>query len=214
MIIQSSPLLNISQAISNTQTVIMCGLSIDIYESFNQTQVTICPYVFIDRNNIKIFNISISIDSFNQLIIQSYPSITVPPKISVKHTNETFISPSIITTNSTYYLTFSSELTCRYSPQYNETTCFYYPQTSSFIHIEYDYDGIHDGTFDLFETARNNISRIFLVLAVLTLVICLILVWWVICARQIILRQNNQFDDVAHSQMDKQETTKQSKVES
>ena len=139
--------------------------------------------------------------------------MTVPPKISVKHTNDTFIPPSTITTNSTYYLTFSSELTCRYSPQYNETTCFYYPQTSSFIHIEYDYDEIHDGTFILSETARNNISRIFLVLAIVTLVICLILVW-MICARQIILRQNNQFDDIVQSQIDKQEATKQSKEES
>ena len=138
--------------------------------------------------------------------------MTVPPKLSVEHTNHTLIPPPTITINSTYYLTFSSELTCRYSPQYNETTCFYYPQTSSFIHIEYDYDEIHDGTFILSETARNNISRIFLVLAIVTLVICLILVW-IICARQIILRQNNQFDDIVQSQIDKQEATKQSKEE-
>ncbi len=51
--------LNISMAIVNTQTVIACGSSIDIYSLFDPAQVIICPYIFIDKDKIQLINMSI-----------------------------------------------------------------------------------------------------------------------------------------------------------
>ena len=50
--------LNISLAISNARTVIACGLSIDIYSSFDSAQVTICPYVLLDKEQIQLINLN------------------------------------------------------------------------------------------------------------------------------------------------------------
>jgi hypothetical protein len=53
-------ILNISMGIINTRTVIACGLSIDIYRSFDPTQVITCPYVSVATNNIQLINMNIS----------------------------------------------------------------------------------------------------------------------------------------------------------
>jgi hypothetical protein len=47
-------------AIINTQTVIACGLSIDIYLSFDPAQVRICPYVFIKKDKLQLLQMNIS----------------------------------------------------------------------------------------------------------------------------------------------------------
>ncbi|UJR32943.1 hypothetical protein I4U23_020406 [Adineta vaga] len=211
-IIRCSSFLNISQAILNTQTVIACGLSIDIYESFNQTQVTTCPYVSID-NNIQLISINISIDDDNQLVIQSDPPIIQPPTIFIKHNrNNSLIPPIYITRNSTYYLSFSSQLTCRYSssPQTNETICFYYLISSNFISLEYDYDEIQNDSFISIETTRINIQKVFLLIGISFIIICLILVC-MICASRISFRYLSRSDDIFQSHLNNQETEKQSR---
>jgi hypothetical protein len=51
--------LNISLAITNTRTVITCGLSIDIYSSFDPAEVIICPNVLIEKNKIQLIYMNI-----------------------------------------------------------------------------------------------------------------------------------------------------------
>jgi hypothetical protein len=46
-------------AIANTQTVIACGSSIDIYSTFDPAQVIICPYVWIDKDKIQLIHMNI-----------------------------------------------------------------------------------------------------------------------------------------------------------
>lgn len=46
-------------AIINTQTIISCGLSIDIYSSFDPVQVIICPYVLIRKSKLQSINMNI-----------------------------------------------------------------------------------------------------------------------------------------------------------
>jgi len=46
-------------AIINTQTVIACDLSIDIYKSFDSAQVIVCPYVLIEKEKIQLIYMNI-----------------------------------------------------------------------------------------------------------------------------------------------------------
>ncbi len=50
---------HIPMAITNTQTVIACGSSIDIYSTFDPAQVIICPYVWIDKDKIQLIHMNI-----------------------------------------------------------------------------------------------------------------------------------------------------------
>jgi hypothetical protein len=49
----------IPTAIINTQTVIACGPSIDIYSSFDPAQVIICPYLSIEKEKIQLISLNI-----------------------------------------------------------------------------------------------------------------------------------------------------------
>jgi len=51
--------LNISMAIMNTQTVIACASSIDIYPLFDPAQVIVCPYVSINKEKIQLIYMNI-----------------------------------------------------------------------------------------------------------------------------------------------------------
>lgn len=52
-------LFNISMAIINAKTIIICGSSIDMYSSFDSAQITSCPYVVIDKSKIKLMDINL-----------------------------------------------------------------------------------------------------------------------------------------------------------
>ncbi|CAF5098145.1 unnamed protein product [Rotaria sp. Silwood1] len=136
-------------AIVNIQTVIVCGSSIDIYSSFDPNQIVICPYVLIEKDKTQFMNMSISFDNYGQIIIELNPRIISTPKLLIKLDNNSFILAPSINQNYTYYLSFSSELTCRYSLLNNETICFYYSIATNFIHIEYHYDKIKYDSFIL-----------------------------------------------------------------
>lgn len=51
--------MNISMGIINTQTVIACGSSIDIYPSFDPNQVIICPHLIIEKEKIQMIYMNI-----------------------------------------------------------------------------------------------------------------------------------------------------------
>ncbi|CAF1463455.1 unnamed protein product [Adineta steineri] len=152
---------------------------------------------------------NISFDDYNQIIIKSNPSIISPPKIFIKLNNNSFISPLNINENSTYYLVFSSELTCRFSLLNNETICFYYPNSSSFIHIEYHYDEIQHGSLILSETARNKFYIIFILITILVAILCFFSVY-IMCTNRNSLRHTSQLDDIINSHLLKQEAAKYS----
>ncbi len=65
-------LLNISMGIVNAQTVIVCGLSIDIYSTFDPAQIITCPYVSIQEENIQLIDMKIckilSINSYKYIL--------------------------------------------------------------------------------------------------------------------------------------------------
>jgi hypothetical protein len=151
----------------------------------------------------------IAFDNNDQIIIESNPSIISPPKYSIKLDNNSFISPLNINSNSTYYLSFSPELTCRISLLNNETICFYYPVTASFIHIEYHYDEIQHGSLILPEKTRMNFYLIFITVGILIVVMCFF-AGYIICTSKSSLRHTNQLDDIIQSHINKEEAAKRS----
>jgi hypothetical protein len=52
--------LNISIGILNARTVITCGLSIDIYSSFDLARIIICSYAVIQEDSIQLTDMNIS----------------------------------------------------------------------------------------------------------------------------------------------------------
>ena len=70
----------------------------------------------------------------------------------------------------TYYLSFSSELTCRYS---NTTICFYYPSSRNFLDIEDDFDRMTN-TYRYFPNqTRRRYTLILVIIGILVVVVCL-----------------------------------------
>lgn len=53
-------LFNISIGIANTKTVVLCGISVNIYSLFNPTQIVVCPYVSIEKENIQLVDMRLS----------------------------------------------------------------------------------------------------------------------------------------------------------
>ncbi len=51
---------NISIGIVNTKTVVLCGLSVNIHSLFNPTQIVVCPYVSIEKENIQLVDMRLS----------------------------------------------------------------------------------------------------------------------------------------------------------
>lgn len=57
--ISNNKFYNISMGIINAQTVISCGFSINIYSSFNLTEIRNCPQVSIQEKTIQLFEMNI-----------------------------------------------------------------------------------------------------------------------------------------------------------
>ncbi|CAF1295458.1 unnamed protein product [Rotaria sordida] len=201
-------LLNISLAIINTQTVIACGLSIDIYSSFDPTRIIICPYVSTEQDKIQLIYMNISFDKYDQIKIELNPRIISTPKLLIKlDNNSSFISAPSINQNYTYYLSFSSELTCRFSLLNNETICFYYPTTTNFIHIEYHYDKIKYGSWILLNKIRYRFYNIFIIITII-MIIC-VFTTYVLYKNRVLLRHTAELDSISNSEMVKQEEVTQ-----
>lgn len=69
-----------------------------------------------------------------------------------------------------YYLSFSSELTCRYSSIGNTTICFYYPSSRNFRDIEDDFDRM---TNTYSNEIRRRYTMILVIIGILVTVVCL-----------------------------------------
>ncbi|CAF3388180.1 unnamed protein product [Rotaria sp. Silwood1] len=194
-------------AIVNIQTVIVCGSSIDIYSSFDPNQIVICPYVLIEKDKTQFMNMSISFDNYGQIIIELNPRIISTPKLLIKLDNNSFILAPSINQNYTYYLSFSSELTCRYSLLNNETICFYYSIATNFIHIEYHYDKIKYDSFILSSKTQHRFYIIFILITMIT-IIC-VFATYILYKNRFSFRHTAELDVIIDSQVMKQEAATQ-----
>lgn len=219
-------LLDISTVIINTSTVITCGSSIDIYPTFDPAQVIICPYVRVDEDKIQWIYLNIckfiivysllQIKSYcfsafdiqtNQLIIYSNPALQFTPKILIKSSNNSLISPTNLTQTSIYYLSFSSELLCRFDRINPTTICFYYPISSNFLSIEYHYDQIQHGSLMLPTKARHRFYMIFVFIVLMSSII-FVLALCVICRQRSTFFHPTPFDLILDRQIARQEAAK------
>lgn len=154
------------------------------------------------------FSFSIAFDDrYHQLITYSNPPFISPPKILIKLINNSFLSPSNLTRASTYYLSFSSELICRFSSINNETICFYYPTSSKFLHIEYHYDEIKHGSLVLSEKSRTRFRIIFLLITIFILIICFFAVS-LVCTDRSKFQHSERLDLIIDTQMARQEAAR------
>lgn len=170
----SENLFNISLAIINTRTVLACGSSIIISLSFNSTEILHCPSIILDEHlqwiEMKLSK-RIAFDIYsNRLVFTFFLGIEEEMKINL--TSSLIPSPKL--NNSTqwnmYYLSFSSELTCRYSAKETTTICFYYPSSRNFREIEKYFDRMINTNRD---EIRRRYTLILIILGILVLIVCL-----------------------------------------
>jgi hypothetical protein len=139
--------------------------------------------------------------------MSSNPPWISPPKILIKSSNITFSPALNLTQTSTYYLSFSSELICRYSPLKDETICFYYPISSKFLPVEYHYDEIKNGSLILSEKSRNRFHIIFLLIIIFILIICFFAVS-LICTEKSKFNHTERLDLIIDTEMARQEAAR------
>jgi len=154
-----------------------------------------------------LFFFEIAFEDNNQIIIYSNPKIISPPKFFIKLKNNSFISPLNLNRNYTYYLSFSSQLICRYSFINNETICFYYPISSNFIHIEYHYDQIKYGSLILSNKSRKRFYIVFIIITILIIIICIVAIY-IVCTSRFALPDTAQLDIIIDTHMARQEAAK------
>ena len=139
--------------------------------------------------------------------MSSNPPWISPPKTLIKFSNNSFSPPLNLTRTSTYYLSFSPELTCRYSPMKNQTICFYYPISSNFRHIEYHYDEIQHGSLVLSKESRIRFHILFLVISLFVLITCFFAIS-LICTESTKFHHMERLDVIIDTQMARQEAAR------
>ncbi len=97
----------------------------------------------------------------------------------IKHTNNSLIHSSNFSQINTYYLSFSSELTCRYSISENTTICFYYPSSITFNQIEHHFDKIPNVSL-----TRQRLIIIFIIISILVVIVCLFALY-ILCTNRL-----------------------------
>lgn len=134
---------------------------------------------FRDRNFIIKYNFSFirtALDKNDSIKFELNPQVNPKPQVLVKLDNNSMISTSDINRNNTYYLMFSSELTCRISTLKNQTKCFYYPASSNFIDIEYNYDEIKHARLTLLNRTLHRIFTFFIITIVTIIIVIIIFI--------------------------------------
>ncbi|CAF4870440.1 unnamed protein product, partial [Rotaria sp. Silwood2] len=143
-------------------------------------------------------------DNYNQIVIELNPPIISTPKFLIKlDNNNSFLSPPSINKNYTYYLSFSSELKCRFSLLNNETICFYYSISTNFIDIEYHYDKIKYDSLILLNESRHRVYIIFIIIT--TLIIICVFATYILYKNGFSLRYTTELDVTIDSEMVKQD---------
>ncbi len=102
----------------------------------------------------------------------------------IKLINNSFIYSSNFTRFNTYYLSFSTELMCRYSLLKNITICFYYPSSINFTDIEHHFDKITNVTLVLPIQTHKRFIIIFILIGLLVIIICF-LALYILCTSRL-----------------------------
>jgi hypothetical protein len=197
---------NISMGIINTQTVIACRSTIDIYSSFNPAQIIICPYVSIQAKTIQLVDMKIS-KIKEEVNIHLSPKSISSPVLLIKHTNGSFIHPSNFTQTDTYYFSFSSELTCRFSSLKKTTICFYYPLSMDFSQIEHHFDKITNLRLVLSRQRRNRFIIIFIIIGILVTIVCFFALY-ILCTSRLPFQHRIQLDYIIDPKLAKEAALK------
>jgi hypothetical protein len=92
---------------------------------------------------------------------------------------------------------------------HNDTVCFYYPASSSFILIEYHYDDIQHADLALPEISRRRISVVLMIVGILLVAVCS-LILCLICISRVFFAPLSQSDEMMHSHVVKTEVDKRS----
>ena len=102
------------------------------------------------------------------------PPSLFSPTLLVKSRNNSLQSSFNSTEFHTYYLLFSSELTCRYSSISTHTTCFYYPSSMNFTDFEHYYDHSNNSSLAASVRNRTHFLIIYVILSTLLLTTCIV----------------------------------------
>lgn len=121
--------------------------------------------------------------------------------------NNTFIYSLNFTQFSTYYLSFSSELMCRYSLLQNITICFYYPSSINFTDIEYNFDKITNISRVFPSQIRKHFIMIFIIISILIIIICLVALY-ILCTSRLPFHHRIQLDYIIDPQLARQAALK------
>jgi hypothetical protein len=106
----------------------------------------------------------------------------------IKHTNNSLIHSSNFSQINTYYLSFSSELTCRYSISENTTICFYYPSSIIFNQIEHHFDKITNVSH-----TRQRLIITFIIISILVVIVRLFALY-ILCTSRLPFQSMIQLD--------------------
>ncbi|CAF0738985.1 unnamed protein product [Adineta ricciae] len=196
--------LGISLAITNAQTVIPCGLSVDVYPAFDREQIITCPSVTVDDS---LTFVNITIQNKEDPHIRLSDQLISPPKLFAKLENNSFVYVSNTTATDVYYLIFSSELLCRYSSSNDMVTCFYHPKTVDFVQLEQQFDTSTNISFISTNHKRRDFTITFVIIGILILLLC-ICVMYILCKNPFPLDHMIQLDYIIDPQLARQAALK------
>ncbi len=123
-----------------------------------------------------------------------------PPKLLIKLLNNSLVHSTNSTEMNTYYFSFSSELTCRFSFLQNLTICFYYPSSTNFLQIEHYFDELTNGSLILPVQARQHFIVLFIVMGVLIFIVSLF-AFYVLCTNRLSFSHMIQLDYIIDPQL-------------
>lgn len=121
----------------------------------------------------------------------------------IKFDNNSFIHSLYSTQIDTYYLSFSSELICRFSFSKNTTICFYYPSSIDFIQIEHNFDIITKISRVLPIHERKRFIIIYIIITIFIIILCLFALY-ILCTSQLPYHHMIQLDYIIDPQLAKQ----------
>ncbi len=121
----------------------------------------------------------------------------------IKLANHSLVHSSNVTQISTYYLSFSSELTCRFSFLKNPTICFYYPLSMNFIQIEDHFDSITNVSLILPVQTRQRFTILLIIIGIFVIIICLFALY-ILCTVRFPFNHMIQLDYIIDPQLARQ----------
>lgn len=188
--------------IINAETVIICGVRIQTYLSFDPDKVVHCPFVTIEKDRIQLIDMNITRETKNSLHIELSSESIPLPKLSTRS-----FKTSTNKTSKIHYLSFSPGLTCRYSSISIMSTCFYYLSSINFTQLEYHYDRILNNNLASSMRSRSYFTIIYCIITLLILGIC-VLALYLLCTNRLSSEHMIHLDYIVDPQLAKEAALK------